>query len=135
MISVQDADKIIADKLKPFSETQCIISEAHGKILREDILADRDSPPFHRVAMDGIAFNFSDWQSGNRIFPIAGIQKAGEEAWILNDKNFCLEVMTGAVLPGNTNCVVKVEDLKIENGKAELETSLSLELMQNIHQM
>jgi molybdopterin molybdotransferase len=135
MITVAEADKLISERMKKFVAVYSPISDVQGKILQEDICADRDAPPFHRVAMDGIAIDFSAWQSGQREFHIERIQKAGEAPHILIDNKSCLEVMTGAVLPIGTNCVIKVEDIKVENKRAIINDGLALTLMQNIHQM
>ena len=55
MLSVAEAEGIILSHLfKPLKQTIAIQSSP-GKILAEEIKADRDFPPFNRAAMDGIA--------------------------------------------------------------------------------
>jgi molybdopterin molybdotransferase len=78
MITVNEATAIIFDHLfKP--DTTVVKSEAaSGKVLAEQVTADRDFPPFHRVAMDGIGISHQAWISGQRTFLIEGIQAAGE---------------------------------------------------------
>ncbi len=135
MITVEEADNIIAGNLNLFPVEKCHITKAHGKILREDLLADRDAPPFHRVAMDGIAIKESSWEKGHRNFFIQETQRAGEQALILKDDNYCIEVMTGAVLPEGCDCVIKVEDLTVKDNIAIINDGLKLEKMNNIHLM
>ena len=65
MITVKEADQIIFGDIKEFSSCRIPLQEAFGMVLREDLVADRNLPPFHRATMDGIAINFSSWKSGN----------------------------------------------------------------------
>lgn len=133
MISVPEAEKIILQDIVLFPEIERALEEALGCVLREDICADRDQPPAHRVAMDGIGIQFSSWEQGQRRFRIEGTQKAGIAALSLTDNNSCLEVMTGAVLPNGCDCVIPVEDIQTHEGSAELQNGLSLKHMQNVH--
>ena len=52
--------------------TQCV-----GGTLRENIYAERDQPPFDRVAMDGMAVDSEALRRGQKRFRIQGIQAAG----------------------------------------------------------
>ncbi len=133
MITVTQADKIIAQHLIRFPIKKCPLEEAYGHVLKEDIYADRDQPPFDRVTMDGIAINLKAWTSGRRWFHILGIQKAGMPDLTLEDGNACLEVMTGAILPKGSNCVIPLEDIQIKHHLAEIHRDLKLTLMQNVH--
>ena len=134
MISVPEAEYIIKHNLNAFPTVQCNLTNAIGHILREDIHADRDQPPFHRVAMDGIAIRCSAWKNGHTTFPIGGMQKAGFPSLSLDEKETCIEVMTGAVLPEGCDCVIRYEDIEIKERLAELCPELELKPMQNIHQ-
>ena len=120
MISPSEADAILASAIPRYTQVTLPISKAQGRVLREPIRADRAQPPFDRVAMDGIAFSFSAWDKGLRRFPVEGIQKAGEPARKLKSQESCLEVMTGSVLPIGVDCVVPVENIRIEEGMAIL---------------
>ncbi|MTI22317.1 molybdopterin molybdenumtransferase MoeA [Fulvivirga sp. RKSG066] len=114
MIDVEEAYKIVTSHLHRSDSEEVHIEEAMGKILDEDILADRDFPPFNRVMMDGIAIDHHAWQEGVRSFKIETMQPAGAAQTILKEKTNCIEVMTGAVLPQNTDAVIRYEDLAFE---------------------
>jgi molybdopterin molybdotransferase len=80
--------------------------DAAGRILAEDIPADRDYPPFPRAARDGFAVRAADLPGELRITgevraggSFTGVVKAGE----------CVEIMTGAPLPEGADAVVMVE--------------------------
>ena len=108
-LSVADAEKVLQAHQRSFPPERVALDEATGRYLCEDILADRDLPPFDRVTMDGIAFSFAAWEQGRRSFPIENTQPAGAPAGTLANPLACWKVMTGAVLPAGTNCVVPRE--------------------------
>lgn len=111
------------------------IDHALGRLLAEDVVADRDQPPFHRVAMDGIAINSSDFLTKKiSTFSIVGVQAAGLEQLSLTADGKCLEVMTGAVLPLGCDTVIPYECLKISNQNATINDDYKVMVMNNIHQ-
>jgi molybdopterin molybdotransferase len=133
MISVEYAEEIILKTVENGQNTEgSFLTNSIGKILAEDIAADRDFPPFDRVTMDGIAFNFSEFETGQRRFFIENIQAAGEPPLTLENKNNCIEIMTGAVMPVGCNTVVRYEDLAIENGFANIQIE-NIDYQQNTH--
>lgn len=109
------------------------VENTPGRILAEPVHADRDFPPFDRVAMDGIAISFAMFSKGKREFPVEGIQAAGSPGLTLQNSDHCLEVMTGAVLPSGTDTVIRYEDLRIEGGKASIQVA-GVQHRQNVHQ-
>ena len=133
MISVEEAKNIILNVTQNFGVEEIPFIKSVGRILKEDIVADRDFPSFNRVSMDGIAIDFNVFQNGQRAFKIEAIQPAGSPQITLQNKENCLEVMTGAVLPNNTNVVIRYEDVVIKNGVASIQVNEVKEL-QNIHQ-
>ncbi|PQB08400.1 molybdopterin molybdenumtransferase MoeA [Polaribacter filamentus] len=132
MISVKEAKNIVLNSTQDFGVEEIPFIKSVGRILKEKIFADRDFPPFNRVSMDGIAIDFQSFKNGQRGFKIEGIQAAGSEQITLQNSNNCIEVMTGAVLPNNTNSVVRYEDVTIENGMAILNID-AINNAQNIH--
>ena len=132
MISAEQALQTILNSTQDFGVEEIPFIKSVGRILKEKIKADRDFPPFNRVSMDGIAIDYNQFKNGKRSFKIEGIQAAGSEQISLNNSANCIEVMTGAVLPNNTNSVIRYEDLSIENGIATINVD-SINDAQNIH--
>ena len=120
MISVEEASRIILDHTIDIPDTIVPLEDSLARVLREDLVADRDFPPYHRVTMDGIAIHFDAFASGQRIFPIAGMAPAGASRHRLNDRKCCVEIMTGAMLPENADTVIRYEDVRIDNGAATI---------------
>jgi len=133
MISVQDALQTILNATQNFGIEEIPLMQSVGRTLKEDVLADRDFPPFNRVAMDGIAIDFQQFQHGQRAFKIEGIQAAGSEQITLENIENCIEVMTGAVLPKKVTAVIRYEDVAIKNGIATLLLT-TINDGQNIHE-
>jgi molybdopterin molybdotransferase len=132
MISVQEALRTILNNAQDFGEEEVPFLESVGRVLKEDIVADRDFPPFNRVAMDGIAINHRFFEQGIRNFQVEGIQPAGSPQEKLENAANCYEVMTGAVLPENTDTVIRYEDVSLNDGMATINVE-ALELGKNIH--
>src|SRR5580704_2502083 len=102
----QLAEKLIAEHLTCMPIESLPVGQCAGAVLRENIYAERDHPPFDRVAMDGVALTSSAAGNGLRRFKLQGTQAAGEPAGVLRATENCIEVMTGAVLPGGCDTVV-----------------------------
>ena len=132
MITVQEATQIILENAQNTEGGKLPLMQSLGRILREDIVADRDFPPFDRVTMDGIAITFAAFERGQRTFFIESIQAAGAPQKILQNTENCIEVMTGAMLPEGTDAVIRYEDTEIKDGKATI-TIEYLGFRQNIH--
>jgi len=132
MISVENALQTVLNTTQDFGVEEIPFLTSLGRILKEDILADRDFPPFHRVSMDGIVIDFEKFKKGQRSFKIAGVQAAGGKQLTLQDSKECIEVMTGAVLPNKANTVIRYEDITIKNGVATVALD-EIKKRQNIH--
>ncbi len=132
MVSVSEATAIIQNYLWKASSEQVELLNSLHRVLAESIVADRDFPPFDRVTMDGIAIVYSSYENGQRSFVIDGLQAAGMPQKNLSSLTVCIEVMTGAMLPVGADTVVRYEDLKIVENKAEV-TSSSINRLDNIH--
>lgn len=132
MISVEEATRIILEHAIDIPSTIVPLEEAIGRILREDLIADRDLPPYDRVTMDGIAIRYDAFAGGRRSFNIEAVGAAGSPQTTLSDQNHCVEIMTGAMLPENADTVIRYEDVEIAEGQATLKTE-AVQRGQNIH--
>ncbi|MBS7566233.1 molybdopterin molybdotransferase MoeA [Mucilaginibacter sp. Bleaf8] len=132
MIAVQEALQYIISHKKSFGTESVELLQANGRILAQHIVADRDFPPFHRATMDGIAISSTAFHAGNRNFEIVDVQPAGYPQKELDNVQCCMEVMTGAVLPANTNAVIRYEDLVITDGVAQVQIE-DVKKFQNVH--
>lgn len=136
MISVVEAEQIILENTISLDIENCPTTQAMGRVLREDIVADRDFPPFDRVTMDGIAINYEYWRKGQTRFLIEGVQTAGSPPLHLSNPTSALEIMTGAMLPTGCDTIIPVEQIAFtDEGSQRFTTITATELKkgQNVH--
>lgn len=111
MLTPAEAEKSILAALAPFHREDCALAHVTGRVLREDVQADRDQPPFDRVTMDGFAVRAASIAAGIRRFQIEAVQAAGMRAFQLSaNPDAAIEIMTGAVLSEGADCVVPYEE-------------------------
>lgn len=115
-----EAAQAILTRSVPSAVEMLPLNRCHGRILRQEISAERDTPPFDRVCMDGVAIRSSAFAAGNRRFRIQATQGAGRAPLALLAADAAIEVMTGAVLPTGTDCVIPVEEFTVAAGELML---------------
>src|SRR5580704_1196361 len=119
MISPSEAHRLILHNAKLFPVEVIPLQKAVGRVLREDIISDRDQPPFNKSLMDGIAISYDTWQKGQRTFHVEAIIPAGVASKPLKDLANCVRIMTGAVIPKGCDCVIPIEQIHVEGDVAQ----------------
>lgn len=132
MISVSQAEQIILSHFQNYGTESLPLSQCNGRVLAESLYADRDFPPFDRVAMDGIAIDFQAIEQDIKIFRSVGVQSAGQKALEIQGISQCVEIMTGAILSGNCDTIIRYEDL-IKEGDNFILAVTNIKKGQNIH--
>jgi len=106
-LTFDDARQCVIRYARRGHETEQVsLAESAGRILAENITADRDYPPFARSARDGYAIRAEDVPGELRLI---GEVRAGE---IFNGSlgpAEAVEIMTGAPLPAGADAVVMIE--------------------------
>jgi molybdopterin molybdotransferase len=133
MLTPAQAETLIGEQLACLPIESLPLVQCAGAVLRENVYAERDQPPFDRVAMDGIALASTAARGGSRRYRIQGVQAAGDPPQTLGSGDACIEVMTGAVLPAECDAVVPVEQIATRDGTAELGSGVTIEPWQNVH--
>lgn len=133
MLSPVEAETLIEQHLTCLPIESLPLAQCMGAVLRENVYAERDQPPFDRVTMDGIAIDSSAWQSGRRSFRLQGMQAAGDPQIRLTTSEACIEVMTGAVLPRGCDAVIPVELLEHAGDQVMLKAGAEAGAGQNVH--
>ena len=132
-LSPAAAGRLIGEHLVCLPIESLPVAQCAGAVLRENVYAERDQPPFDRVSMDGIALASGAARAGRRQFRIQATQAAGEPPLALRDDEHCIEIMTGAVLPTGCDCVVPVERIRVADGVAEIEAPALAVPWKNVH--
>ncbi len=118
MISVKEALEIVLHQSVELETEEIDILNATDRVLAENIYADRDFPPFNRVAMDGIAIVFDEYVKGQRQFKVEAQVAAGDAVNNFSNSKNCVEIMTGASIPEPFDTVIPYEVIEINNGLA-----------------
>jgi molybdopterin molybdotransferase len=108
------------------------LQECAGRVLRQDVQAERDNPPFDRVCMDGVAVASAAFDGGQRRFRLQGTQAAGEVPLVLAQPDAAIEIMTGAVLPPGTDSVIPLEEYDLAGGELTLKDGATAEPWRNV---
>jgi molybdopterin molybdotransferase len=86
---------------------------AAGRVLAEDVAADRDTPPTSRSVRDGFAIRAADAPGESEAeFEIAGESRAGASFNGRVGPHQAVEIMTGAAVPDGADAVVMVEQVE-----------------------
>jgi len=134
LISVQEAETLIQQHMPTSSAETCPLPQARGRVLREEIHADRDIPPYDRVMMDGIALDYGSSMCKCGPFHVEGISPAGAPPVILQDpEKGCIEVMTGSILPMGCDTIIPYEDVDVQDQTATLQPDIIVNEGQFIH--
>lgn len=104
------------------------LTEAAGRVLAKDVVADRDQPPFDRSTRDGYAVC-----GGGAEFKLVGLVRAGEswQGGALHDDE-AVEIMTGAPMPAGAEAVVMVEHTTVVDGAVRIEAERTLKAGENV---
>ncbi len=121
MLTVAAAEAAIRDALAVVDAEAIPVDEAPGRVLRQRVTAERDQPPYDRVTMDGIALRHAAFAGGRREFRVAATLHAGDPPLALDADDACIEVMTGAVLPAGSDCVIPVERLERDGARVRVD--------------
>ena len=132
MTQVAEAEALILAHMPRFSARQEPLAACVGRVLAEDVQAERDQPPFDRVTMDGIAVAYRDLAAGVRSFEVVGTQAAGAEPLAVAAAQ-CVEVMTGTALPHGADTVVPVERVQRSGAMAAIAADAPVAAEQFVH--
>jgi len=93
------------------------LEEAAGRVLAEEISADRDTPALSRSVRDGFAVRASDLPGD---LEVIGEVRAGERFAGAVAPGQAVEIMTGAPIPEGADAVVMVEHTERVNGRVRI---------------
>ena len=105
---------------------------AAGRVLAEEVAADRDQPPFDRATRDGFAVRAAEWTAGTKLC-VVGQVRAGE-IWTGGSVAIgsAVEIMTGAAVPAEADAVAMVEHAELGGGEVWAAAGRSLRAGENI---
>lgn len=112
------ARELIARFLTPVTATERIhVRAALGRVLAQDVVSPINVPAHDNSAMDGYAVRFSDLKADGEVtLKIAGSSFAGKPYVGKLRAGDAVRIMTGAVMPPETDTIVMQEHAKSKDG-------------------
>lgn len=133
-ISLEEAWGILANNCRQTEIEYVNLSDALGRVIAQDIIAEENIPPFDRSPLDGYAFVAGDTEKATKKNPVVleVIEEvpAGYTATKKVVSGTAIKVMTGAPIPEGANAVEKYE--KIERKDNIIKIFSSFKAGQNI---
>ncbi|MDA8976629.1 molybdopterin molybdotransferase MoeA [bacterium] len=118
LITPAEAESLMLSTVDLLDTETIALEESPGRVLREDLLADRPFPPFDRVTMDGIAFRFTDFDGAP--LTLQGIHAAGNPTPPALKKKYCWQIMTGSAMPPDCDTVIPYEEVSLTDTHATI---------------
>lgn len=110
-------DKVTGARLHPEVETVALDAAA-GRVLAEDIAADRDVPALARSVRDGYAVRAADLPGE---LAVIGEVRAGQRFEGEVARGQAVEIMTGAPIPAGADAVAMVEHVRRVDGRVSID--------------
>jgi molybdenum cofactor synthesis domain-containing protein len=117
MVSVDEARRRILERAHALDIEEVPLTEAHGRVLGEDVHADADLPGLPRSSVDGYAVLADD---ASRVRDVLDEVTAGRLAHAQVRPGSAVRIMTGGTLPDGADAVVMVEDVDEDDERATL---------------
>ncbi len=109
MLSVHEAIRIICEQTPTLPTEKIPLTEARGRVLADDVIADTDLPPFDRALMDGYAVRAADTQNAPVRLRVVGEAAAGSGWRGTLSAGEAVRIMTGAPVPAGADSVQQIE--------------------------
>lgn len=126
-LKVSEAQQIIIDAIGTMGMESVALAQSLGRVLGEDVRANRDQPPYDVSAMDGYALRSADVGNAPVILEVIEDIKAGDMPSKTVQAGQCARIMTGAPLPQGADAVLRVEDTQaLSDGRVQINCSVKI---------
>jgi molybdopterin molybdotransferase len=124
MLSYEQARQIVIEEIGkrrgPRPAASVNVWEALGLVLAQEVMTDREYPPFDRSTRDGYAVRAKEVAPGASL-KCAGEIKAGDTVSEALAARTCVQIMTGAAVPQGADAVVMIEHTQREGDVVRFE--------------
>ena len=131
VLSVEEALERILATVHVLEPERVGLLEAAGRVLAEEITADRDIPPLTNSAMDGYAVRGADISQAQHParLRVVGEVAAGHVSQMRVEPGMAMRIMTGAPVPAGADTVVRFEDTRPSTGSGHRLSSGWIEIL------
>jgi len=131
LIPFEDAQHEILDALNVIADVELLsIEQSFNRVLAENIISPIDVPAYDNSAMDGFAFNQTQFDP-EQFIKVSQRIKAGDVANELSQYN-AARIFTGAMLPDNTLTVIPQELCEYEKDSGVVKVLKAISVDENI---
>lgn len=124
-LSVTNAQSCILESVKLLAAESAGLEQSLGRVLAEDVRANRDLPPYDVSAMDGYALRSADLAKIPAILDVIEDIKAGDLPSKIVQAGMCARIMTGAPVPQGADAVIRVEETQsLSEGKVQVNAAV-----------
>ncbi len=120
MLAVEEARERVLARFQPLLAESIPLTEALGRVLAEDALAQTSSPPFANSAMDGYALRSADTRGATTAAPVrlrlVGEVPAGSVYPGVVAAGEAVRILTGAPLPDGADAALQQELTEVADG-------------------
>jgi molybdopterin molybdotransferase len=109
-LTLINALKCVLESVNKLDVETVKLEKSLGRVLAEDVRANRDQPPYDVSAMDGYALRSADLVNAPATLTIIEDIKAGDMPQLTVQTGQCARIMTGAPVPAGADAVIRVED-------------------------
>jgi molybdopterin molybdotransferase len=126
VLSVEEARERILATVRTLEPERVSLLDAAGRVLAEEVAADRDIPPLTNSAMDGYAVRGADVAQAPTRLQVVGEVAAGYASEGTVEPGQAMRIMTGAPVPAGTDTVVRFEDTRLDGDWVEVLEAYSI---------
>ncbi|MDO8292573.1 MAG: molybdopterin molybdotransferase MoeA [Gallionella sp.] len=123
-LQVSEAQCVVLESVATSGAEQVKLEQSLGRVLAEEVRANRDQPPYDISAMDGYALRSADLAGVPATLEIVEDIKAGDMPSKTLAPGQCARIMTGAPMPQGADAVIRVEDTEAVSAEALSPSSL-----------
>jgi len=111
LVEVDDAAALVLEHTPVLGVERVALAHCIGRVLAEDLVAQASLPAFPASAVDGYALRSAD---AGRALRVLGESAAGRPFAGTIEPGTAARILTGGVLPDGADCVVMVEEVRLE---------------------
>jgi molybdopterin molybdotransferase len=115
-LSVTNAQQRILESVQKLEIEPVELERSIGRVLADDVRANRDLPPYDVSAMDGYALRSADLAKIPATLEVIEDIKAGDLPRSTVLAGQCARIMTGAPVPQGADAVIRVEETQAATG-------------------
>lgn len=128
MLQIEEAQAMLTEQVRKIEQTERVsLADALGRVLAEDVTAERDQPPFPRSPLDGYAVRAADVAGASKENPavlhVIGRIYAGYVFDGIVGEGQAVRLMTGAPIPEGADAIIRQEDTFAENDTVQIYVS------------